>query len=242
MIESLRVAVGQPLAGADLRDSVQAHAALVLAARADVMVFPELSLTGYRFEASPVDFGDLDDLISACRAVVTTALVGAPIVEDGRKFIAILRVDANGVGVAYRKSFLSDDEKEHFEPGLGATAIEIDGWRVGLGVCKDTGVDEHIDDTAALGIDLYACGVLHHRSELEEQRRRAIEIASRCGAFVAMASAAGPHAGGYAITAGRSTIVSPSCEVLAEASEIAGDYAAETLTSTDDVRVISSPR
>ncbi|MGU3435005.1 carbon-nitrogen hydrolase family protein [Actinomycetes bacterium M1A6_2h] len=229
MIDSLRVAVGQPLVGVDLHASIRAHAALVLAARADVMVFPELSLTGYRFDAPPVEFGDLDELAAACRAVVTTALVGAPILENGRRSIAFLRVDSNGVVVAYRKSFLSDDEKQHFAPGPGATAIDIDGWRVGLGVCKDTGVDDHIADTAALGIDLYACGVVHHRTELTEQRRRATHIASRCGANVAMASCAGPTGEGFEHTAGHSTIVSPSCEVLAEASEIAGDYAAVTV-------------
>jgi hypothetical protein len=34
-------------------------------------------------------------------------------------------------------------------------ALEIDGWRVGQGICKDTTIDEHVADTAALGVDVY---------------------------------------------------------------------------------------
>ncbi|GGF99653.1 hydrolase [Rhodococcoides trifolii] len=228
-MESMRIAVGQPLVGTDLTASVSAHAALVLAARADVMVFPEMSLTGYRLDADPVNLDRLNELVLACRAVVTCALVGAPIVHNGQRAIAVLRVDSDGVSVAYRKSFLAEDEKAHFEAGPGATAIEIDGWRFGLGVCKDTGVDEHIDATAALDVDVYACGVVHHRSELAEQRRRATDIASRCDAYVAMASFAGPTGGGYDRTAGTSLIVSPYGETLAQASELAGDYTAVTI-------------
>lgn len=231
-MESLRIAVGQPLVGTDLSASVSAHAALVLAARADVMVFPEMSLTGYRLDADPVDLDGLNELVLACRAVVTCALVGAPIEHDGQRAIAILRVDSDGVSVAYRKSFLSEDEQSHFDAGPGATAIEIDGWRFGLGVCKDTGVDEHITATAALDVDVYACGVVHHRSELTEQRRRATDIASRCDAYVAMASFAGPTGEGYDRTAGNSLIVSPYGETLAQASELAGDYAAVTVTQS----------
>lgn len=32
---------------------------------------------------------------------------------------------------------------------------------MGLGVCKDAGVDEHVAQTASLGVDVYLAGLVH---------------------------------------------------------------------------------
>jgi hypothetical protein len=43
-----------------------------------------------------------------------------------------------------------------------AVVIEVDGGRAGLGICKDTGVEQHIRQTAALDIDVYFAGLVRH--------------------------------------------------------------------------------
>ncbi|WP_202421715.1 carbon-nitrogen hydrolase family protein [Gordonia sp. SID5947] len=229
----LRVTVGQPIGGSDLLAAVGAHAVLVRAARADVMVFPELSLTGYEVDAVPVDLRRdrrlFDGLIDACASSDTCALVGAPVIENGCRSIAFVRVDTDGVEVVYRKRHLGGQEIERFTPGPAVSTVDIRGWRFGFGICRDTGVETHTEATAALGIDVYAAGVVHHRSELSEQLRRASDIGARCGAYVAMASCAGPTGGGYRDTAGNSVIMSAEGTVLAQAGEIAGDYVTAVL-------------
>lgn len=40
--------------------------------------------------------------------------------------------------------------------------MKLDGWRIALGICKDTGTMAHLEVVAALNFDLYAAGILHH--------------------------------------------------------------------------------
>ncbi|MHA3024301.1 carbon-nitrogen hydrolase family protein [Mycobacterium sp. BMJ-28] len=220
MDAGLSVAVAQPLitAGA-VAANVDAHAELIVQSHARLVVFPELSLTGYQLDASPIDIAGavMESLTAACAATGSTALVGAPVESYGRRYIATVLVDANGPVVVYRKTHLGADEEASFWPGPGPQAICLDGWRIGLGICRDTGIDEHISRTAQLGVDLYACGVAHHDWELAEQERRARNIAATCRAPVAMASFAGPTGGGFVTTAGHSAIWSATSTLIARA-------------------------
>ncbi len=230
----LTVAAAQPRCIArDVRANALEHARAIRDARARVVVFPELSLTGYELDADPVspDSELLTPIVDSCAATGAVVLVGAPVEEGGRTHIAMLRAGATGIEVAYRKTFLGDDEAGRFSPGDGAAALEIDGWRVGVGVCKDTGVDRHIADVAALDIDLYAAGLVHLPEELAEQERRAARIARACNAYVVFASFAGPTGGGYDRTAGVSSIWAADGRAIARAGDDSGEIARAVLAA-----------
>jgi predicted amidohydrolase len=225
---SLSVAAAQPPVQAkNVALNAVTHAEAVMAAKARLVVFPELSLTGYELDAGPVVTTDpaLSPIVAACAATGSVALVGAPIEEGRRRFIALLRVDGSGVDVAYRKSHVGGDEVGRFSAGDGPTVIEIDGWRIGLGICKDTGVAGHTAGTAALGVDVYAAGLVHAPEELEEQDARGRRIAATCDAHVVFASFAGATGGGFDETAGASTIWAPDGSVVARATDAPGDIA-----------------
>jgi predicted amidohydrolase len=201
---TLTVAAVQPACVAkDVAANARFHADAIRAAAARLVVFPELSLTGYELDADAISLDALGAIVEACAQTGAIALVGAPIAGD---HIATLRVQASGVDVVYRKSFLGGDELTRFMPGDGPVALDVDGWRVGLGICKDTGVARHIGDTAALGVDLYVAGMVHLPHELDEQEARAVRIATACDSYVAFASFAGPTGGGFSATAGNSAI------------------------------------
>jgi predicted amidohydrolase len=226
MTETLSIAAVQPACVArDVGANALAHANAVLDAGTRLVVFPELSLTGYELDAPAVSSTDprLAPIAAACRATDAIALVGAPIDQDGSVYIATLRIDSSGVQVAYRKTHLGGDELHRFAPGDGPTAIEIDGRRVGIGICKDTGMDEHINGVADLGVDLYVAGLVHHAAELPEQDRRGRRIALRCGAPVVFASFAGPTGGGFDDTAGTSSAWARDGTQLARAGTDPGD-------------------
>jgi len=224
----LTIAAVQPACKAnDVTANALSHAAAVRAAKARVVVFPELSLTGYELEAPLVSPGDVElrAIVEACAATNSIALSGAPVEGDGgRSHIAMLCVSPRGVEVAYRKCYLGGEESTRFSPGPGPAVLDVDGWRLGLGICKDTGVAEHLRDTAALGIDVYAAGLVHTPEELPEQEMRAASIARETKAF-AFASFAGPTGGGYERTAGSSAIWSPGGDVLASACREVGGMA-----------------
>jgi predicted amidohydrolase len=230
----LTIAAGQPqCTSLDVVGNAQRHADVVRAARARVVVFPELSLTGYELAAEPVAPDDvaLAPLVEACAETGSLALVGAPIAEpDGPPFIAILQVDAAGARIAYRKSWLGGAEPARFRPGDGPTVLTVDGWRIGLGICKDTGTARHVAGTAALGVDVYAAGLVHAPEELPEQEARAVVIARTCRAFVVFASFAGPTDDGYGETAGCSAIWSPDGLAIARTGPAVGGLVRAVLT------------
>jgi predicted amidohydrolase len=230
----LTVAVVQPrCVPRDLRANGSLHAHAVREGGARVVVFPELSLTGYELESDPVDPGDpaLDPIVQACRQTGSLALIGAPIAgPPDQVHIAMLEVRASGVRVLYRKRWLGAEESVRFSPGDEPTVLDVDGWRVGVGICKDTGVPEHVEGMAELGIDAYCAGLVHFPEEVAQQEDRAVSIARRCQAFVAFASFAGPTGGGYNRTAGSSAIWSPEGEALARAGSRVGQFAHATLT------------
>jgi predicted amidohydrolase len=106
--------------------------------------------------------------------------------------------------------------------------VEVDGWRIGLAVCKDTGIPQHAAETAALGIDVYAAGVLEHEEDAAVPEERARRIAAEHGVWVAIASFAGGTGGGYARAAGRSGIWSPASVPVARAGPEPGAFARAT--------------
>jgi predicted amidohydrolase len=225
----LVIAVAQPHTQPhDVAGNASQHAAAIRAAGARVVVFPELSLTGYELAAATVDPDDprLSPIVDACAETGALALVGAPVAGP---HIAMLVVDGTGASVAYRKMFLGDAEAERFVPGGAPVALEVDGWRLGLGICKDTGVAEHAARTAALGIDAYLAGVVKHDHERDLLRERARRIATEHGVWVAVASFAGPTGDGYARTAGHSIVCTADGTTVAETDDEPGELATATL-------------
>jgi predicted amidohydrolase len=231
--DDLTVAAAQPLCvPRDVTANAFSHAEVIRAADARVVAFPELSLTGYELDASAVDPGDerLGPMIAACAMTGSVALVGAP-TSDGRgDHISVIAVDGSGARVVYRKMWLSETEAQRFVPGSSPASIEVDGWRLGLAICKDTGVPVHAEATCRLGIDAYVAGVLDSADDASVQDERARRIASDHGVWVVVASFAGSTGGGYELAAAQSRIWSPDGVVVASAGRDIGRVARATLT------------
>jgi predicted amidohydrolase len=109
----------------------------------------------------------------------------------------------------------------------------VDGWRVGLAICKDTGAAAHADRTAALGIDVYAAGVLESARDAAVTDQRAQRVATTHRVWVAVASFAGSTGGGYTEAAGRSGVWTPDGEVYARAGTDPGESVSVSLTWPD---------
>lgn len=234
MAPTLTVAVAQPVTVArDLAANVDAHTHAVRAAAAAgarLLVLPEMSLTGYELDAAPVAPTDplLDPLVAACRSTGVRALAGAPVREDGQEHLAVLLVDDDGARVAYRKSFLAEQEAQRFRPGDGARVVDVDGWVVGLAICKDTGEQRHTERLARTGVDLYAAGVVDAPEEEPVRLTRTLAVAAALGAPVAVASAAGP-ATSYPRTRGGSAVHAADGRLLARAGDAPGELVSATL-------------
>jgi predicted amidohydrolase len=234
MHHPLTVAVAQPqCVSYDVAANAEAHAVAVRSAAARVVVFPELSLTGYELDAPTITNDDsrLAPIVEACAHAGSLALVGAPVDGDaGAAHIAMLAIDGAGTTVAYRKMWLGGAEPDHFAPGSEPTVLDVDGWRLGLAICKDTGNPQHASDTAALAIDVYVAGVLESADDAAVLDERAHRITSDHQVWVAVASFAGSTGGGFEEAAGRSAIWMPDGTVISRAGPEPGAIAQATLS------------
>jgi predicted amidohydrolase len=218
--EPIRVAVAQPLVlSHDVATNARQHAAAIRGAGARVIVFPELSLTGYELDAPAVDVEDarLHPIIEACSATGSIALVGAPVAGQGARYIAMLAVEDMAARIVYRKMWLGGDEPARFSPGSAPAVLEVDGWRFGLAICKDTRIAQHAADTAALGMDAYLGGITEAADQTNAPDERARRVAAAHHVWVAIASFTGATGGGFDATAGHSGIWSPTGEAVTQA-------------------------
>lgn len=233
MTERLAVAAAQPeTVPHAVATNAAFHAEAIRAAGARVIVFPELSLTGYEFAAAPLSPDDprLQPIHDACRVTGSVALAGAPVLgPKGARHIAMLRFDGVRCSVAYHKCWLGEAETAHFSPGVGPVVIDVDGWRLGLAICKDTGTAEHAATTAALGIDAYVAGALEHAVDRDVQPTRAVTVATTHKIWVVIAGYAGPAGEGFTTAAGGSGVWAPDGSVVTQAGSDPGELVTATL-------------
>jgi predicted amidohydrolase len=188
----VRIATAQPaVVACDVAANAVTHARIIREAGARLVVFPELSLTGYNLDAPAVSCDDprLAPIREVCADTGAVALVGAPIVEaDGRSYIATLLVDGAGVAVAYRKIHLHPPEDERFTPGIEHVVLELDGLRLGLAICRDASLAEHAAATVGAGAEVYVASTLNSPADPRDARMYAratthrIAVVLSCGA------------------------------------------------------------
>jgi NAD+ synthase (glutamine-hydrolysing) len=113
---------------------------------ADLVVTPELSLSGY----PPEDLLLRPAFLAACareleqlapRVAGPAVLVGFPEFAQGRRHNAVAVLRDGRISAVYRKQQLPNytvfDEQRYFEPGDGACVIDVAGVRVGIIICED---------------------------------------------------------------------------------------------------------
>ncbi|GAA0231100.1 NAD+ synthase [Marinomonas primoryensis] len=131
--------------------------------RADVVVFPELTLTGY----PPEDLllrPSLDPRIESALAKVLAevrdihVVIGYPRRIDGELFNCAGVIYQGKMLVEYAKqklpNFLVFDDKRYFSEGLDAGIVDIKGVKVGLSICEDIWHPEPVAQAKAAGAEL----------------------------------------------------------------------------------------
>ena len=229
----LTVAAGQAACTAlDVPANTAAAADLVRRSAeqgADLLVLPELFLTGYELRdiaADPrkltVAPGDprLEPLASACAETGTAVVVGVPTqdAESGLLLISALVLGRDGLLAArYDKQHTTPNERAAgFSPGTAGCTLTLDGWRLGLGICWDSGFPEHARAAALDGCHAYLVGAMFGTGSGAHQRAtvfpaRAMDntgyavLANHCGP-------SGPYQG-----CGHSAVWNPDGTLLADA-------------------------
>ncbi|MEO7755550.1 MAG: NAD+ synthase, partial [Dokdonella sp.] len=169
-MSKLKIALAQfdfPV-GAVVRNAERIAALIVEARdvhRADVVLFPELALSGY----PPEDLLMRPSFLAECEAAMQrialqvsgiTAIVGWPQAAGAVVYNAASVLSDGEIAATYRKRELPNyavfDERRYFEvdPDGGACVFEVAGVQVGLVICEDVWFAEPIADTAKAGAQL----------------------------------------------------------------------------------------
>lgn len=223
---TLTVAVAQSISIAgDVHANIAHHQRFIMAAAkqgVQVLVFPELSLSGYerglaaQLAIAP-DAALLQPLRDLAREVGVTAVVGMPIrlSDDSPVLIGALVLAADGSLAVYSKQHLHPGEEVAFAPGAGGAPLIVGDDTIALAVCADFSHASHAAAAAEVGANIYAAGVLITEGGYAADSALLQGYAREHGMLVLMANHGGAT-GGWE-SAGRSAIWAADGRLLAAA-------------------------
>jgi predicted amidohydrolase len=207
--QPLRIAAVQCVSHpGDIAGTVAEHTAQIAAAADDgagVVLFPELSLTGYEPDLIDlhgiriaVDDPVLRPLSRICQQRRVHALVGVPTAGTALPHIGILHIDARGtVRPAYAKQHLHVGEIGIFGAGSSGAVLDIGGWKLALSICSDAAVPSHPLAARRAGADAYLVAGLYVIGS-EQRLAQQMEQAARHRLWVMLAQYSGGTGGGPA--------------------------------------------
>jgi NAD+ synthase (glutamine-hydrolysing) len=203
-------------------------------AGAQLVLFPELALTGYPPEDLLLREHFLADARSAlddlAREVTgPTAIVGFPELADGLCVYNAAAVLADGaVQSIYRKVHLPNygvfDERRYFTAGSAGATIDVGGRRVGLTVCEDLWQPgPPATEEAASGASLLAniSASPYHAGKGVERERLFAQRAVESGAYVAFCALVGGQ--DELVFDGHSFVLDPTGATIARARQFEQD-------------------
>lgn len=203
--------------------NVATHAAAIQTAgehHVSVLVFPELSLTGYepdlaRELAVSEDDSRLSPLIALARQHQMEVVVGAPLRNfAGKPAIGAIVITADGATRTYRKMHLGGSERTYFDAGDAPLALTVREHTVSIAICADSSRDTHPKAYADRGAAVYATGVFLNSEWYVTDVPRLADYAARYRMLVVMANHAA-SVGTYT-SVGRSAVWSPGGPVLVQ--------------------------
>ncbi|EKT4566607.1 carbon-nitrogen hydrolase family protein [Pseudomonas putida] len=184
----------------DLPGNLQRHLVCIeqaAALGAELVLFPELSLTGYepsvaRQAALPVTSARLDPLQAACDRLGITVAVGLPLPTPDGIRIGMPVFCPDAPRQAYAKQRLHDDELPYFTPGHQALLLEVGEHRVAPAICYESMFMAHAAVARERGADLYLVSVAKTAKGIREGYAHYPEVARELGMPVLMANCVGP--------------------------------------------------
>lgn len=227
----------RPIAG-DIAKNIESHRSLIeLAAsqQADLIFFPELSLTGYEpalakeLATQPDDSRwDLFQELSDAHGIIIS--VGLPLLSDTSAAIdraANTRVPGIQIGmiffqprqprVWYAKQQLHSDELPYFVPGDKQLLLQTHGHTLAPAICYESLQPDHAANAARCGTDIYLASVAKPDRGIVKAFAHYPAIAKQHSLTVLMANSVGPS--DNFISAGQSAVWNNRGELVSQLTD-----------------------
>ncbi|MDI3319772.1 carbon-nitrogen hydrolase family protein [Pinibacter soli] len=217
----ISVAQAKPETG-NIEKNIAKHLQLIdLADGADLIVFPELSLTGYEPAmaaglATNIDDKRLDAFQKVSDKQRITICVGLPIKNDAGVCISMVIVQPAELRQLYSKTYLHADEEPFFVSHQNDINLTLSS-RITFAICYELSVPEHTTNAFKNGENIYIASVSKTKKGIDKALLTLAGIASTHKATVLLANAIGVEDG--AQSAGHSSAWDNKGVLLAQMNE-----------------------
>jgi predicted amidohydrolase len=198
-IMKLCVAQTKPIKG-DIENNIAAHKELVRLAisnGAGMIIFPELSITGYEPElaaalATTQDDPRFDVFQQISDTQNITIGIGAPTKSDAGICISMIIFQPSKKRETYSKKYLHASEDLFFTSAEHFTGLVGESQNIALAICYELSVPQHASDASQKGARVYIAGVVEDIEGVERAIKKLSAIGSTYGMTVLMANVTGP--------------------------------------------------
>lgn len=188
----------RPVKG-NIQQNIENHKKLINLAvvnGADIIIFPELSITGYEPElaqelATHVEDPRFDDFQEISDAQQLTIGVGMPIKNETGISIGMILFQPNQARQLYAKKYLHADEEPFFISGQSTVSLIGDKKNVALAICYELSVPEHSENAHKSGAEIYIASVAKTADGVEKAAKTLTEIAKNYSMTVFMSNCVG---------------------------------------------------
>ncbi|RED23751.1 putative amidohydrolase [Flavobacterium cutihirudinis] len=132
---------------------------------AQLIVFPEMSITGYEREnALDLAFAEDDYRIDHLKDLATdntiTIVAGAPILIENQLFIGEFIISPNDSVSIYTKQFLHEGEDQFFQSSFDNNPmLEIENQKISFAICADIDNPKHPENAKKNDADIYIASI-----------------------------------------------------------------------------------
>ena len=192
------VAQTRPVKG-DIQSNIDNHKKLIglaVSTGADIIIFPELSLTGYEPElsrelATDQDDSRFDDFQKISDTKQITIGVGVPTKNNTGTCISMVLFQPHETRQTYSKKFLHADEEEFFISGQSFTGLIGKQANIALAICYELSVPEHSENAFRSGAEIYIASVAKSAIGVEKASKSLADIAHKYSMTVLMSNCVG---------------------------------------------------
>jgi predicted amidohydrolase len=201
----------KPIKG-DIQSNISNHKkliALAVANRADIIIFPELSLTGYEPEmakelATDKEDSRFDDFQKISDTNEITIGVGVPVKNNSGINIGMVIFQPNKERQVYYKKYLHADEEPFFISGQNTIGLIGNKTNIAPAICYELSIPEHSENAFKSGAEIYIASVAKTSSGVEKAVKSLSGIANKYSMTVLMSNCIG-HCDNFE-SAGKSSV------------------------------------
>lgn len=184
----------------DVEANLQKHLAFIAraaAAQASMIIFPELSLTGYEPTlARALAFRQDDQRLNVFQQLSDhhqiVIGVGMPTQQEAGVCISLVLFQPSAARRVYSKKYLHSDEEPYFVQGENFSVMEVNGVRIAYAICYELSIAEHAQTAMADGAEIYLASVAKSASGVANAHQRLATIANENTIPVMMVNNVGP--------------------------------------------------